>query len=66
MYVKLSPVESPKSNTPEPDRPKPNSHAACGIAQQYSSDSFVSLGYSSSEGKIERFKKILFQFILLL
>jgi hypothetical protein len=38
-------------NTLEPDRPQHDRSAACVIIQQYSSATFVSLGFHSRKGK---------------
>jgi len=52
---------NPNSNIAAPDRPQYDRPAACVIAQQYSSATFVSLRFHYRKKKFVRFSKILFQ-----
>jgi hypothetical protein len=51
MYIQGSPVEIQTPNTLALDRPQYDHSAACVIAQQYSSTSFVSLRFRSRREK---------------
>jgi hypothetical protein len=57
LYTQGSPVENSNSNTLEPDWTQRNRPAACVIAQQYSSPTFVPLRFLSRMEKFGAFKK---------
>jgi hypothetical protein len=60
MYIQSSPVEVQSQARLEPDRPHYGRLAACIVAQQYSSATFVSLRFCHRKEEFDSHMKIFF------